>query len=233
MKLRDSKKKVAEVMDNAKALQETNGLDFFSLFITIVQRLPRYCLLLADLIKHVPESDKEHALLQQARQSIATAADQINERKRTFEEMATLGQLARDISALPIKLNDPNRRILESSDVETNTGSSYNESRLWLFNDSLLIAREQSGLIGLFSKKWKLLLFAPLETLQFEAATSEENVIIIRGKDAEVRIRYPRLAADHMAKFQQARLDVIAQAGDSKRSKSMRASMASFFSRGD
>src|SRR3989338_1326342 len=65
-KIRKDKKQVEEVFANAKVLKETNGLDFFSLFITIVQRMPRYLLLLQDLLKNTPSDGKEHQLLAKA-----------------------------------------------------------------------------------------------------------------------------------------------------------------------
>lgn len=220
MKIRKQKKEVAELFDNARVLQETNGLDFFSLFITIVQRLPRYVLMLQDLAKHVPTTEREHKLLTQAIATISTAAQEINERKAAFEDMNALGRLSADIAALPFKLNKPGRRIVESGELQARHGTSagFKNCKFWLFNDSLLLARQQTALLGKPSKPWKLVHFSFLAKSEFVSA-GEDIVSIEAVKTKPVQVRVSGASADWITKMYLARSRAPKKLKDASRSR--------------
>lgn len=144
------RKRVELFFTNAKTLGESEGLDFDSLFITVVQRVPRYLLLLQDLHKHVPSGELEHRLLAKALALLAAAADSINQKKAEFQDYRRLGELAKSIANLPIRLKVSGRRILETDEVLARHGpsGSFRPATYWLFNDSILFARPALMRIG-------------------------------------------------------------------------------------
>lgn len=58
-----------------------------------VQRIPRYNLLLADLVKHTWPDHKDYATLKQALGSMEEVANYINERKREAENLDKIWEL--------------------------------------------------------------------------------------------------------------------------------------------
>ena len=231
MKLREKKKKLAELFDNAKALQETNGLDFLSLFITVVQRIPRYILLLNDLIKNTPAADKEHKRLSRAIELISSIAQDINERKAAFEDLNELGRLASDIASLPIKLNEPGRRIIYSAALTCRSASAdkFKEAKCWLFSDSVIVTVQTCGLMGALTRKsWKLIFFAFLKSTRV-TDLQRENVISIEAKGSvlELQVDNPQLWVTKLSEA----IAAVAPKLKDKQSKSVLASFSgkSFF----
>ena len=207
-KIRKENKQVNEVFDNAKELKETNGLDFFSLFITIVQRLPRYVLLLEDLRKNTPPSeDKEIRLLHTAISRLSTAAQEINERKAAFEDMNELGRLAACIGNIPIKLDMPGRRIVEKLELlatHQKTGA-LKPANYWLFNDCLIVARRQPSVLGALGKPWKVIHFSYLKETEFIDEDSPNSIIRIEGAKKPLRVKVPPPSSEFISKLYIAR----------------------------
>src|SRR3989338_41551 len=196
-KLRKKKKQVDEVFDNAKGLKETNGLDFFSLFITIVQRLPRYVLLLQDLLRNIPPSEKERKLLSRAIAILSQAADDINARKAAFETQAELALLDDTVSGLPCKLAQHGRTIVETGEIAASQdadkkGEGFKPAKYWLFNDSILVARAHDGLMGALLKPWRAIHFSRLLDSEFKIQDGSSTIIHIEtSRDKPLRIDSP------------------------------------------
>lgn len=74
-----------------------------SLLINPIQRIPRYVLLLRELIKYTPPTHPDFPLLQSSLNGIKESADLINERKRVAESN---GNILR-IHKLVFKDNQP------------------------------------------------------------------------------------------------------------------------------
>jgi hypothetical protein len=90
--------------------QNLSPMDYI---IQPVQRLPRYVLLLKELLRHSPPSDA--AQIQQALTSMETIASFVNERKRSVENMNKLLDISMRISGeLPdeIHLIEPHRKLI-------------------------------------------------------------------------------------------------------------------------
>ena len=82
---------------------KSNGLTLDALLVMPVQRMPRYKLLLEDLLKHTPESHPDHAALRDTVAMVSTLAREINEKIRSSEKTQTLiedgaNRLARFVS---------------------------------------------------------------------------------------------------------------------------------------
>lgn len=125
-------------------------LDLLSYLIMPVQRIPRYVLLLRALLKQTDPTTNEWNLLYDVLIRIESIASQINETKRTIENMNKLYEIQCKIGAdtNELILLVPHRRLIKSeSHIEileqhrsTNvfTTLKYKKRIVYLFNDIIL-----------------------------------------------------------------------------------------------
>ena len=231
-KIRKDRKQVDEVFDNARALKETSGLDFFSLFITIVQRLPRYVLLLQDLLKHTSAEDKEHRLLSKALTTLSACAAEINERKAAYESMNELVRLAASIGAVPIKLDTPGRRIMEAAEVHAShhqKTSASKDAKYWLFNDCIIFARRQPAVLEALGKPWKVIHFSFLFQTEFIDDNAAQSIVRIESSTVKkpLFVQAPPPSADFISKMYVARSRAPKSLAESSSSSSLSRSASS------
>lgn len=69
------------------AVVKSQGLHLGALLILPIQRIPRYVLLLQDLLRHTESGHPDHADLVQALKDMRQVADYINEKKREAEAL--------------------------------------------------------------------------------------------------------------------------------------------------
>eukprot|EP01104_Vermistella_antarctica_P010363 TRINITY_DN2761_c0_g1_i2.p1 TRINITY_DN2761_c0_g1~~TRINITY_DN2761_c0_g1_i2.p1 ORF type:complete len:322 (+),score=64.02 TRINITY_DN2761_c0_g1_i2:60-1025(+) len=93
------------------------GLDANSFLIMPIQRVPRYVILLRELLKKTDESSDSHAIITAALASIAEVADKVNHKQRQHERLAKLMELTRRIEGLKYPLVMPHRRFVKESDM--------------------------------------------------------------------------------------------------------------------
>ncbi|KJE92858.1 hypothetical protein, variant [Capsaspora owczarzaki ATCC 30864] len=114
------------------------------LLITPVQRIPRYSLLLEQILKYTASSSPDYNLLRGALEKIKRVAEMINECKRA-------AQIVEDIEArltgCPEPLFVPDRQLMLDCDVVELKDGRPKLRHLFLFNDILLCAtpRDRSG----------------------------------------------------------------------------------------
>ena len=115
-----------------------------SLLILPIQRLPRYELLLRDIIKHTWKEHKEYELLQQALKAVNEMTNVINESKRQAENMDTALDLQQRITNLSEDLIQPHRKYMHTGTLtEIELGKSVAPRTLFLFSDILIISAEK------------------------------------------------------------------------------------------
>jgi len=116
-----------------------------ALLILPIQRLPRYELLLRDIIKHTWKEHKEYELLQQALKSVNEMTNVINESKRQAENMDTALDLQQRITNLSEDLIQPHRKYMYSGTLtEIELGKPVAQRSLFLFSDILIISAEKT-----------------------------------------------------------------------------------------
>eukprot|EP01105_Mastigella_eilhardi_P002495 TRINITY_DN1311_c0_g2_i2.p1 TRINITY_DN1311_c0_g2~~TRINITY_DN1311_c0_g2_i2.p1 ORF type:complete len:684 (+),score=248.12 TRINITY_DN1311_c0_g2_i2:79-2130(+) len=117
------------------------GLALESLLITPVQRIPRYVLLLTDMLRSTPICHPDHGLLTRALASFKELADYINERKHDAENIEQLCELQKRFSGFSGDLAQAPKRTFvgDLGPLVINKKPSH----LWLFSDIALITKAE------------------------------------------------------------------------------------------
>ncbi|KAF6332501.1 Rho guanine nucleotide exchange factor 17 [Rhinolophus ferrumequinum] len=169
------------------------------LMIKPVQRIPRYELLVKDLLKHTPEDHPDHPLLLDAQRNIKQVAERINKGVRSAEEAERHARVLQEIEAHIEGMDDlqaPMRRFLRQEMVtEVKAVGGKKDRSLFLFTDLIVCTtlKRKSGSLRRSSmslytaasvidtaSKYKLLWKLPLEDADIikgaSQVTNRENI---------------------------------------------------------
>ncbi|KAL6086241.1 hypothetical protein STEG23_027386 [Scotinomys teguina] len=169
------------------------------LMIKPVQRIPRYELLVKDLLKHTPEDHPDHPLLLHAQRNIKQVAERINKGVRSAEEAERHARVLQEIEAHIEGMEDlqaPLRRFLRQEMViEVKAIGGKKDRSLFLFTDLIVCTtlKRKSGSLRRSSmslytaasvidtaSKYKMLWKLPLESTDIikgaSQATNRENI---------------------------------------------------------
>ncbi|XP_060682181.1 rho guanine nucleotide exchange factor 17-like isoform X1 [Hemiscyllium ocellatum] len=175
------------------------------LMIKPVQRIPRYELLIKDLLKHTPDDHPDHPCLLAAQRYIKLLAERINKGKKNAEEAEKEARILQEIEShiegmMDVRIHEellvPHRKFLRQEMVtEVKSVSSKKERSLFLFTDLLIcttLKRKTGSLrrssMSLYTagsvidtaSKYKFLWKLPLEDLDIvkgtSQATNRENI---------------------------------------------------------
>lgn len=169
------------------------------LMIKPVQRIPRYELLVKDLLKHTPEEHPDYTFLLDAQKNIKRLAERINKGRRNAEELEKETRVMQEIEAhiegIEHILNPQRKFLRQEMVVEVKTVGGKKDRSLFLFSDLLICTtlKRKSGSLrrssmSLYSaasvidtsSKYKFLWKLPLEDLEVvkgsNQATNRENI---------------------------------------------------------
>ncbi|XP_012869639.1 PREDICTED: rho guanine nucleotide exchange factor 17 [Dipodomys ordii] len=169
------------------------------LMIKPVQRIPRYELLVKDLLKHTPEDHPDHPLLLDAQRNIKQVAERINKGVRNAEEAERHARVLQEIEAHIEGMEDlqaPLRRFLRQEMViEVKAIGGKKDRSLFLFTDLIVCTtlKRKSGSLRRSSmslytaasvidtaSKYKMLWKLPLEDTNIikgaSQATNRESI---------------------------------------------------------
>uniref|UniRef100_A0A669CCC2 Rho guanine nucleotide exchange factor 17 n=1 Tax=Oreochromis niloticus TaxID=8128 RepID=A0A669CCC2_ORENI len=162
------------------------------LMIKPVQRIPRYELLVKDLLKHTPEDHPDHPYLLDAQRDIKRLAEKINKGRRSAEEAEREARVIQEIEAhiegVEHILN-PQRKFLRQEIVmEAKTVGGKKDRSLFLFSDLIICTtlKRKSGSLrrssmSLYSaasvidtsSKYKFLWKLPLEDVEVVKSSTQ------------------------------------------------------------
>ncbi|KAI3653520.1 hypothetical protein MP228_001467 [Amoeboaphelidium protococcarum] len=146
-----------QFLNNIAKSTQCKGLSFQAYILAPVQRIPRYKLLLEDLLKHTPAEHTDYLPLQKALRSIEGVASFVNEMIREQEGMMKVLSLQRNMANLSEDLIAPGRRFLKQGLVLKVCRKTNKPRALFLFTDILVYAalssRSSIGLISAVDKK--------------------------------------------------------------------------------
>ncbi|KRY79708.1 Uncharacterized protein T4B_6881 [Trichinella pseudospiralis] len=122
--------------------EHQNKLNLDALLIMPVQRIPRYELLIKELVKHTSVEHPDHALLLRAGKEIHELASKIDQIQQETGFSDQMQQKLREIEAIVEGLDDlvsPERTFYRCDLVFVETPSGKKDRCLFLFSDLLLI----------------------------------------------------------------------------------------------
>uniref|UniRef100_A0A3Q2Y637 Rho guanine nucleotide exchange factor 17 n=1 Tax=Hippocampus comes TaxID=109280 RepID=A0A3Q2Y637_HIPCM len=169
------------------------------LMIKPVQRIPRYELLVKDLLKHTPDDHPDHSFLLDAQRDIKRLAEKINKGRRSAEEAEREARVIQEIEAhiegVEHILNPQRKFIRQEMVMEAKTVGGKKDRSLFLFSDLIICTtlKRKSGSLrrssmSLYSatsvidtsSKYKFLWKLPLEDVEVVKSstqtTNKENV---------------------------------------------------------
>uniref|UniRef100_A0A803VZJ5 Rho guanine nucleotide exchange factor 17 n=1 Tax=Ficedula albicollis TaxID=59894 RepID=A0A803VZJ5_FICAL len=169
------------------------------LMIKPVQRIPRYELLVKDLLKHTPEDHPDHPFLIDAQRNIKQVAERINKGMKSAEEVERNARIVQEIESHIEGMEDlqaPLRRFLrQEMVVEVKAVGGKKDRSFFLFTDLLVCTtlKRKSGSLRRSSmslytaasvidtaSKYKLLWKLPLEDVDIvkgaSQATNRESI---------------------------------------------------------
>ncbi|XP_019116530.2 rho guanine nucleotide exchange factor 17 isoform X2 [Larimichthys crocea] len=169
------------------------------LMIKPVQRIPRYELLVKDLLKHTPEDHPDHAYLLDAQRDIKRLAEKINKGRRSAEEAEREARVIQEIEAhiegVEHILNPQRKFLRQEMVMEAKTVGGKKDRSLFLFSDLIICTtlKRKSGSLrrssmSLYSaasvidtsSKYKFLWKLPLEDVEVvkssTQATNKESI---------------------------------------------------------
>ncbi len=125
-----------EFLDAASQDPECRGADLSHFLIMPIQRVPRYVLLMAELLKMTPESHPERRPISQCLTALKAMTDYINERVRTAVDIKKLVELQDSVTG--VDLFEPYRRFIKQGEL-VKVSSRATQRRVYLlFSDALL-----------------------------------------------------------------------------------------------
>jgi len=147
--LKQKNKKFAELIEGInEVLGQKGTLVLGDYMIMPVQRVPRYVLLLQELIKNSSESHTQWDNMQSSLKKFKEIASSINEGQRSMENALKLMQLSNLLKKVPkdFDLVKPSRKLIKEGVViitETGTKKSNSDSdkqhNIYLFNDIVML----------------------------------------------------------------------------------------------
>eukprot|EP01088_Endostelium_zonatum_P015026 TRINITY_DN3510_c0_g6_i1.p1 TRINITY_DN3510_c0_g6~~TRINITY_DN3510_c0_g6_i1.p1 ORF type:complete len:1174 (+),score=355.40 TRINITY_DN3510_c0_g6_i1:92-3613(+) len=140
---------VEAILDAAKI--KSNNLTLDSLLITPIQRLPRYVLLLTDLLNNTKPDHPDYSHIQEAVNKVKLVADDINDSIRQSESRSKFADIALRGPQFK-KLVLPHRKLIKEQllmekEKKQQILGKGNKSliRIYLFSDIMVFSREKSN----------------------------------------------------------------------------------------
>jgi len=156
-----------------------------NILITPIQRIPRYVLLLQDLLKHMAVDHPDYHNLEQALQGVLQVADYLDHERGKAENTNKVIEVQEQVNGAPIKLVHPSRSFIASGDIIEEGDRDRKSQKLkmrhfFLFNDLLLITSPKR-------KRFSYRAYLKLEDTKVIAFPREE-------RPTSLRIVTPQLA---------------------------------------
>jgi len=133
---RDKNVEFCKYVDSLNYSPALFGLNLEGLLIAPVQRIPRYVLLLNDMLKSTSKAHPDHKALAEALASIKELADYINEHKHNSDNISELTEIQSKWADFPGQLSqNPKRKLIKNGPVVINKEKTL----VWLFNDIAVV----------------------------------------------------------------------------------------------
>ncbi|PVD33339.1 hypothetical protein C0Q70_04593 [Pomacea canaliculata] len=140
---RQKKPEFADFIATQESRPELMMLSIDALLIMPVQRIPRYRLLLEDLLEHTHKKDPDYLQLKEATQQIGKITMHINEDIRKHENFQKMLAIQKCFDSSAPQILKPGRLFLKEGPLKkaSRKGGNYHERMFYLFNDMLLYGK--------------------------------------------------------------------------------------------
>ncbi|XP_033646095.1 rho guanine nucleotide exchange factor 39-like [Asterias rubens] len=158
---------------------ECTSLSLHALLITPIQRIPRYKLLLEELLNNTPENHEEYNKLKEATARMTKVTYGINEYIREHENFQKMLLIQNSLTGSGTKrILAPGRRFIrEGTLMKVNKkGSGAHERMFFLFNDLLIYAKPNLLEPSLSSHSYSCRGIYPLEHCQVQCVLGEHKI---------------------------------------------------------
>ena len=164
----------------------TERYKFDSYLILPVQRIPRYKMLIADILKNTPEDHVEFKDLTDSLKIITEVASFVNEGKRQNENQSVIMDLSKVVKDRYRTLVQPNRKYVREGiyNVRCAEKSVFGDSfKIYLFSDVIIMIENRADSLFNRSKKSIYFLFLAFSTVHYQAESSEMIIECMNGGD--------------------------------------------------
>eukprot|EP01104_Vermistella_antarctica_P015309 TRINITY_DN498_c0_g1_i2.p1 TRINITY_DN498_c0_g1~~TRINITY_DN498_c0_g1_i2.p1 ORF type:complete len:1180 (-),score=399.95 TRINITY_DN498_c0_g1_i2:156-3695(-) len=147
---------------------EVGMKDIGAFLILPVQRIPRYEMLLRELVKHTEVDHPDHAKVQQAAVKMSEVAAYVNQKKAEAENMRIVLDIVEMFDPKDVtELAKPHRRFVHQGTI---MGAKRKEKRLLLFDDVVVLARGKKK-----GKRWEVEASYPLYGLDAQPVAANRD----------------------------------------------------------
>lgn len=137
----------ARFIQQASSNPACKGLSFQSYLLLPVQRIPRYKLLLEDLLKYTSATHVDHQNIGKALQTIEEVAEFVNENIHEHEMALSVIEIQRTLG-MKESLLAPGRRLLKAGALFKICRKNHQRRQFYLFTDILLYSSSSSSPLG-------------------------------------------------------------------------------------
>ncbi|RDX50579.1 hypothetical protein OH76DRAFT_1402643 [Lentinus brumalis] len=163
-------------------------LKFRDWLLTIVQRCPRYLLLLKDMISCTDSEDPEYASLTAVQTLVSKITMSLNTSLHTHAQTLGLLALQRNTINLPFQLITPGRTFLKRAPLLQLENSTPREREFLLFSDCLIWLSSADG--DLFSDKWSALGASSSTPDLLRSRTRSEEGEVMRRRQSLLQLKF-------------------------------------------
>jgi len=177
----DRFEKLMVQFENERA--NTNRLDLGSYLITPIQRLPRYVLLIRQLLEYTPETHPDRKRLLDAQDRIERVANFVNTNKGSSDNIAKLQKIEGSLTGYEgPPLCDPSRKFVREGFLHIVGMENVHSAYFFLLSDMVLYCKYKPG--GKSEKEFKIKAVFPLshvlevnETLPQDTEEGEVDIV--------------------------------------------------------
>ncbi|KRZ80023.1 putative protein tag-52, partial [Trichinella papuae] len=143
LQLLEKNKQFRQFCEMQECLPVLKGLKLAALLITPIQRIPRYKLLLEQILKLLDNSSRQHLQISKLVQQIGALAETVDSCIEEFENSAKIIAVQNMLDGCAPKLVMPGRKLLKEGLLSkmSSSNSGFRHRMFWLFTDIILYAK--------------------------------------------------------------------------------------------
>lgn len=140
-----------ELLTDLELNHKLKNMPLTGFLIMPVQRIPRYLLLLKELLKYTPESHVDFKDLVIAYDKITSVANEVNEAERNAENLNTIYSIQTLLSGQIETILEPHRKLVKHGQIDIIIKQKRKIGYLILFNDMIILTKQKGATTILYN----------------------------------------------------------------------------------